>query len=666
MLVMTRRRMLEAGVVAGAFPRPNMAQIQGRGKPAKLLSESWGPEKLAAALLPREKWEPFPSASDRLAWDRLPPDVKQGLISAAERHGNQPWPILPASVFLQYARTGDRAVYEGIRSARRERLRELVIAECVEGKGRFLDEVLNGVWATCEETYWGVPAHLGLQKVGIGLPDVTEPTVDLFTGETASLLAWTDYLLGSQLDRISPLIRHRIRLEINRRMLTPNLERVDFWWMGLDPKLTRTVNNWNPWINSNWLASTLLTETNPERRIQSVYKILCSLDRFLDGYHADGGCDEGPSYWGRAGGSLFDCLELLYSASEGIIQFYDQPLIREIGRYIYRAHIYNDYFVNFADAPARLRLNGDLVFRYGRRIGDEKMQALGAFAASQHGGSTRGDSIGRQLHALFNLQTLSTAPAWQPLTRDVWLPGIQVMAARMKERSASGLYLAAKGGHNAESHNHNDVGNFIVYADGQPVLIDVGVETYTAKTFSSQRYEIWTMQSAYHNLPTIGGIMQNSGRQFAARDVHYMANDRMVEFSLDISQAYPPQTGLKYWRRTLRLDREKNEIELAESWGFAQGGRDIMWTLMTPCAVSLTAPGEIILAVQKANSATVRLIYDAASVTPSVEEINISDPHLRSSWGQRIYRIVLRTTAASRSSSTWSLHIAQSSVRESR
>ncbi len=90
---------------------------------------------------------------------------------------------------------------------------------------------------------------------------------------------------------------------------------------------------------------------------------------------------------------------------------------------------------------------------------------------------------------------------------------------RSSEGSAEGLYLAAQGGHNAESHNHNDVGNFIVYADGEPAIIDVGVETYTAKTFSAQRYEIWTMQSAYHNLPTVNGVMQGAGRQFEARDV---------------------------------------------------------------------------------------------------------------------------------------------------
>ncbi len=91
----------------------------------------------------------------------------------------------------------------------------------------------------------------------------------------------------------------------------------------------------------------------------------------------------------------------------------------------------------------------------------------------------------------------------------------------IKRGSARGLTVAAKGGHNDESHNHNDVGEFVVYCDGKPLLIDAGVETYSRKTFSPQRYEIWTMQSAYHNLPTIDGVQQAPGAAFAARDVTY-------------------------------------------------------------------------------------------------------------------------------------------------
>ena len=67
-----------------------------------------------------------------------------------------------------------------------------------KARGRFMDDIANGVWLMCEETYWGVPAHIGIQKRGAGLPDVTEPTIDLFAAETAELLAWTSYLLGAE------------------------------------------------------------------------------------------------------------------------------------------------------------------------------------------------------------------------------------------------------------------------------------------------------------------------------------------------------------------------------------------------------------------------------------------------------------------------------------
>ena len=128
-------------------------------------------------------------------------------------------------------------------------------------------------------------------------------------------------------------------------------------------------------------------------------------------------------------------------------------------------------------------------------------------------------------------------------------PGIQVAAGR--RRAGPPVSICALGGHNAESHNHNDVGNFVVYLDGNPVLIDVGVESYTAKTFSSKRYEIWTMQSAFHNLPTINGVMQAAGRQYEARDVSFHADDAAAEFSADLAAAYPKEAAVEKWRRTV-------------------------------------------------------------------------------------------------------------------
>ncbi len=408
------------------------AALAARGAPAPnrdhLISGPWPEPRLAGALLPREKFAPFPTIAGRNAWEALPADTREAALAAGRENSGAPWPDLPATLFLEYTRNGNRSRFQNASFSRRRRLASLAIAECVEAKGRFLDDIANGIWAISEESFWGIPA--GFRNLE-GLPDVTDPIVELFTGETAALLAWVDYLLGPTLDKVSPVLRRRIRVETDRRMLSPCLAR-DFGWMGLHSK--GAPNNWNPWICSNWLTAALLLEGDEQRRLAAVRKAMLCLDRFTAGYHEDGGCDEGPSYWLRAGGSLFDCLELLKLASDGAIDGYGNSLVHEIGRYIYRVHIAGQWFVNFADATARFTPTPDLVYRYGRAIKDEKMTAFGAWAATLK--PTERESIGRVLPALFHSGELRDMQAQPPLVRDVWLPGIQVMAARCREGSS--------------------------------------------------------------------------------------------------------------------------------------------------------------------------------------------------------------------------------------
>ena len=174
---------------------------------------------LKAMLISRDDFHPFPTGQEREAWQSLPGVVRRQLIAHGEKYLNFQYPVLPATLFLDFIRTGNREKFQGQRDARRDALRDLVLAECAEGQGRFLDDIVNGIWVICEETYWGVPAHLSLQARGLGLPDVNEPTVDLFAGETGSLLAWTSYLLGEQLDTVSPLIQQRIQSELEKKIL---------------------------------------------------------------------------------------------------------------------------------------------------------------------------------------------------------------------------------------------------------------------------------------------------------------------------------------------------------------------------------------------------------------------------------------------------------------
>jgi hypothetical protein len=605
---------------------------------------------LGGVLLPRGSWHPYPVADDRAAWAAVPEKLRASYVENAARFAKSAWPPLPAAVFLEYARNGNRSDFERLSFERRARLASLVIGETFENQGRFLDDIANGLWAICEESYWGVPAHLGMQKKGTGLPDVTDPTVDLFSAETGSLLAWTVYLLGDRLDRVSPLLTERVYLEVDRRILTPCLQRNDFWWMGFGSD--REVNNWNPWINSNWLTAALILERDGEKRRRSVYKIMRSLDNFLNLYPDDGGCDEGPGYWGRAGASLFECLEMLHSATRGAINNYSSPLIRGMGQYIYKVYIKDDYYVNFADASGKEYPEAGVVYRYGRSIGDPVMSGFGTFLARrQEIGSApevrEERSLGRLLPDLLLARELSTATPAEPLLRDFWLPDLQVMGARSYADSARGLYLAAKGGHNAESHNHNDVGNFIVYAGGRPVLIDAGVGTYTAKTFSPQRYEIWTMQSAYHNLPTINGFLQREGREYRAGNVLYQADDAAATFSLDIAKAYPAEARVNSWERSVALLRGRS-VELTEKYSLGAFIKPFTLSLMTPLHADVSAPNEVLLVDdQSGPGLKIAVSFDEARFGASVEEIPLTDARLRGVWGDRLARILLTSSSDS-------------------
>lgn len=627
-----------------------------------MFTERYVNDKLADLILSIESYKPYPDVENRTAWEALPAPIQNRWIQEAESYLGYHWPTLPAVRYMDYVRNGNRTEYQHLYFERREVLAKLAIAECMENKGRFIDEIINGVWSICEESYWVVPAHksASLLSQGDALPDVTDPIVDLFAAETSSLLAWTHYLLKAPIEAASRMVTKRIKLEVQRRILTPYLERDDFGWMGFGPR--KNVNNWNPWINSNMLASFLLLEDDADRRMEGIKKALRSLDVFMNIHHPDGGCDEGPGYWNRAGASLFDCLELLHSASRGAIDLYKEPLVQEIGRYIYRAHIHDQYYVNFADGDAKLNIEADVVYRYGRRIEDEKMMALGA-QAFHNESKVKRLSLLRAIPAIFNEEELAAAASnsasSSPLVRDVWMPGIEFMTAREQEGSVRGLFLAAKGGHNNESHNHNDVGHYIVYANGKPVLIDVGVEEYTSKTFSPRRYEIWTMQSAYHNLPTIHGVQQQAGKEFKATGAEYQASDELAQLSLDIASAYPEEAGISAWRRTYRLRRgEESVIEVADDFKLSReaGTGELVLSLMAACKPELSVAGSIVL--HNADGDQVLLEYDGDLFEASSERIAIEDLRVRRVWGEELFRIQLKSKAPA-SAGNWTMKLSQ-------
>ena len=556
----------------------------------------------------------LPQADDAFWRDSIPQEMKQSYIEYGEQYQGKAWTALPWTVFAENKITGNRVNYEAICFEKRRHLAALVMAEIMEGRGRFLNSIIDGIGSFCEETWWGIPAHYGKR-----IPLQESQEVDLFNAETASLIVWTRYMLEKQFDAFSPDLCKRIDREIEHRILKPALAK-DYWW--------KTAGmNWNPWICSNWLACVLICEKDESRKAEAIAQIEKATRAFIDAYPEDGGCDEGPGYWDRAAASMFEVLRLLVISNEKlVISNYDYSgKIRNMAAYAYRTYIGNDYCVNFADAHENKAVQQvNIVYPFGLWLGDKTMREFGAYLgrskqvltqpAKLYDKSGNFPTLGRELFFLRHIRDFIAEKPQEPLLKDVWLPNLQIMTARR-----GNTFVAIKGGHNGESHNHNDVGSFIVYMDGEPLFIDPGVGEYTAKTFSNSRYEIWTMQSGYHNLPQINGVDQKDGKDFSAKVV----NHKDGQLTLDIAGAYPADAAVKSWKRTVSAN--KSGVTVTEDYELSQ----------------YVAPSRLMLMTTRSD-ALQHVSYNPNQLEATIEDVsNLLDPLLQGMWGKKMYRITL-------------------------
>ena len=557
----------------------------------------------------------LPQADDTFWRDSIPQEMRQSYIQYGEQYLGKPWTVLPWTVFAENKQTGNRVNYEAICFEKRRQMAAIVMAEIMEGKGRFMGDIIDGMGSFCEETWWGIPAHY---PKAIPLSEWQE--VDLFNAETASLIVWTRYMLEKQFDAFSPDLCQRIDREIERRILQPAVER-DYWW--------KTAGmNWNPWICSNWLACILICEKDEARKATAIAQIRKATQAFIDAYPEDGGCDEGPGYWDRAAASMFEIMRLL---DFGTV---DQK-VQRMASYAYKTYIGNDYCVCFADAHENKAVQQvNIVYPFGLWLNDQTMREFGAYLGRQKGVLTNPaalydksgnfPTLGRELFFLRHIRDFIAEQPCEPLLKDVWLPDLQIMTTRR-----GNLYVAMKGGNNGESHNHNDVGSFIVYGSQEsgvrskeqlsPLFIDPAVGEYTAKTFSDDRYSIWTMQSQYHNLPQINGIDQKDGKEYAAKVVSHKDG----QLTLDIAGAYPVEAAVKSWKRTVLA--MKSGISMTEDYELSEYRQPTCLMLMTLDPEALQ-----------------RIHFDANQLSATIEDISDKlDPLLQHMWGQKMYRIIL-------------------------
>jgi hypothetical protein len=566
----------------------------------------------------------------------LPDSVKARLVKEGDKGLKYDWPALPASLYLDYKITGTRYNFERKNNERRKVLNELAVAAIITKDKKYIPQIANGIWTLCEQSTWVLPAHVVVQKEKTGLPDPYEVVIDLGSGTAAAQLSMIQFMLRDELDAYSKGIGKRVFAELNKRIFQPYLARNDFWWMGFTGQ---PVNNWNPWVNTNVLMTALYSELAADSVGLIIGKTVKSTDIFVNQYPDDGGCDEGPSYWSEAGGKLMRFIHVLNKLTTTSIDWKQQQLIYNMGSYISKVHIGDNNFVNFADAFSKSIPDPESVYSYGALFNDTPLKSFGAYLFGLQKQKLDNGNIIDFLETTSIYDSLTTVPPIAPLPAVSWFADRQVLTARTKSESTNGIFLAVQGGHNAESHNHNDIGNFIVYANNTPVFVDAGVGSYTAQTFSSKRYELWNMQSVWHNCPTINGVMQKEGIQYKATNVLYAKNTSGVSVSMDIAAAYPTEAAVKKYERKFDFDQSKNTIQLFENYEMLEWKSPLVQSFLVFIKPSIVKPGQLLFALQ--DGASVAFNYDAKLFDIAIEDKLLDDERISGIWGKQLYRIQL-------------------------
>jgi len=600
--------------------------------PRNLLQKKATVNELLSMLSNKSEWIKYPAYQDRKGWDAYTGNLKLKLIQDGEKNLNYTWKVIKATDYLEFEKSGNRTIMENPFGQNNNALSSLLYAELAEGKGRFMNQIINGIWHTCEMSTWVLSAHLPVQKSKRSLPDIKEEIIDLTSGDLGSFLSWTWYFMHDELDKVNPSIAAKLKSKIQQRILVPYMARDDYWWQALNYKPGMMVNNWNPWCNFNVLTCFLLLEENPANLAKAVYKTMRSTDQFINYVKEDGACEEGPSYWGHAAGKMYDYLQLLHDATKGKLSIFDEPIVKNMGEYIARSYVGNGWVVNFADASAKGGGNPGLIFRYGKAVNSNGMQS---FANYLLGGKTQWTDINESrdfFRTMENIKTASDIFSVKPSLlseKFSWYPNTEF--CYMKNNN--NFFFAAKGGYNNESHNHNDVGTFSLYIDTLPVFIDAGVGTYTRQTFSDERYTIWTMQSDYHNLPMINGMPQKFGAEYKSANVKF--DEAHSEFSMNIANAYTKETAVVDWNRKYTLTEKSLFIEDQFELNALKSPNKIHF--MTWAKPVIANNGVVIL--QKSGK-QVNMKYDASIFDLQIEPVILSDTRLSNVWGSEIYRMV--------------------------
>jgi hypothetical protein len=486
------------------------------------------------------------------------------LKKESARFRGAPIPPLPYSLFILFDTRGDRKSFEEPYFERRNRLLVYGLSAWLWKRREDIAALEDIIWAICDEYSWCLPAHMGgksrspATERAASRGIITTPgfdnalTIDLFACETGLALAECCAALEGTL---APAVLERARKEVYRRLIKSYLEYGAFQHWEL------LKMNWCSVCGGGLGAAACYLLQDDAMLGGLLHKLLPTVDRFLESFTADGACVEGLSYWSYGVSYFVIFADLLFHRTGGCIDLLRDPRFEKIAQFQQKCYLSGGAQVYFSDAENsgfRLGLTGFLRRRIPGVVTPPPERAM----------QMETDNSGHFNHALRDFSQALRDLLWtenqepppfrpEPL---LILPDAQWLIA-----GAGEIAFAAKGGHNGEPHNHNDVGSFIYYQKGKMVFCDLGSGQYTRDYFNENRYTVFCNQSLSHSVPVINGEGQKPGKEYAARDCRIGPGAEMV---LDMAGAYGA-AGLSSLKRHFVFDPVRGGLKIEDLFLFS-------------------------------------------------------------------------------------------------
>ncbi|MFH1499430.1 MAG: heparinase II/III family protein [Verrucomicrobiota bacterium] len=556
------------------LPPPDESQI------AAILAETAGRPALPPLGAP--EWTALRGHPAVAAW--LTP-----LLARADAEADESLPALTDKLYADFFKTGDRLPFERPYFERRRRLGRAAIAVLLGDdavRARLLPSFLQKLTAILDEESWSLPAHVW-----------TEPTgknpwmIDLFAAETANNLAEILVVLAVIIpDQIAHRIKTRLRTQIFENYVEP---RAPFTWLQI-------TNNWNAVCHQGVLGAALAIEDDHALVARMLTLAATRLPRYLEGFGDDGSTSEGPGYWSYGFGWFTELNAQLEHRTAGRLSLFEgDPKIARIARFAPLMCLAGGHMVNFSDGSRTGRLSAPLLACLGQRLDDPMLAAEGA-AAYRHQ-AAHGLNLDDLRRDFFNLTRLALrtppaaplADAPDTIRPDAIFPDYGALVARGTDDRGHRWELAAKGGHNAEHHNHNDCGSWLLNIDGAPAIIEIGAPEYTRAFFGDHRYENLAARSLGHSVPFVNNREQPAGREFAADVLHAETRDDHAAFAVDLTRCYPPEANCARLHRAWTLDKTAGHLTVSDTYRLTAPG-PVETMIICPGSVTRDGPDAII------------------------------------------------------------------------